>query len=449
MQPFPLNEEQRSVAWRRFEAFALLNGFSFAILGESILVLYALKAGVSEPATAVMGSFLFLTMPFMLVGKQLMKRIGAARTQGMGWLFRNGFGLVMAAAPLASWAGQPGLVAPIFLFGALGFYACRGVGMVGFRPLIGEVTREGERGRFMGRFGMRINISYLSALLLLAAIMQWQPSLGAFQVLLVVACVAGIGSAGFMLAMPEGPGPAQSAATPLVTSMKSIAGSPRLRRMVAAQMAGWAMVAMIIPISAVALKRGYNVSEAKASLFVFVQISGSLLASYAGGILSGRTGPRPMVGVGALGLLAVAVLWAVTPQSFLPLYTFLVFLVLGMGKAWLDLGTLHYFMNATDEKDRVDVGIAVMVLGGAAAGVVGAVVSGGVLKILKTMALTPVVMYRTYFAAAAVCSLPLFWTTLRLQPLGDWKVRSMLALLASPRNLYTQLQTSRRRERGE
>lgn len=165
MQPFPLNEEQRSVAWRRFEAFALLNGFSFAILGESILVLYALKAGVSEPATAVMGSFLFLTTPFMLVGKQLMKRIGAARTQGMGWLLRNGFGLVMAVAPLASWAGQPGLVAPIFLFGAFGFYACRGVGMVGFRPLVGELTCEGERGRFMGRFGMRINISYLSALL--------------------------------------------------------------------------------------------------------------------------------------------------------------------------------------------------------------------------------------------------------------------------------------------
>lgn len=439
---------ERQKAWRRIFGFGLLNGFSFAILGENILVLYALKAGVSEPMTAVMGSFLFLSMPFMLIGKHLMRRIGAARTQGTGWLLRNGFGLLMAGAPFAALVDAEALVPVLILIGGFGFYACRSMGAIGFRPLIGEVTGDRDRGRFMGRFGLSVNVSYLAALVLFAVTMRFRSDLIAFQWLICLGSVAGLASAGFLMAVPEGPGPARSAAEPLANTLRQVRESSLLRRMVLAQMSAWAAVALILPVSMVAMRRGYGVSEFNAILFVFVQIGGGLIVSLAGTVLADRIGPRPIAGIGAFGMLAAALLWTAAPERFMPVFPAVIFLVLGLSKGGIDLGFTHYIVSGTQEKNRVGIGMLVMVLGGASAGFMGAVVSGGTLKILQSLGLAPFQVYRVYFTVASLFVLPLLWMVLRLQPLGDWKIRSVLGLLVSPRDLLTLIVLSKLERAG-
>ncbi len=443
MRNQPLTALERAKAWRRIFGFGLLNGFSFAILGENILVLYALKAGVSEPMTAVLGSFLFLTMPFMLIGRQLMRRMGAARTQGIGWLFRNTFGLMMAGAPLAALAGAEVLTPILVLVGGFGFYACRSMGAIGFRPLIGEVTRPRNRGRFMGRFGLSVNLSYLAALVLFAVIMRMRSDLIAFQWLIFVGSVAGLASAGFLMAVPEGPGPARSAAEPLSNTLQQVWRSVRLRRMVLAQMGAWATIGLVLPVSMMAVRRGYGVSEFNAILFVFVQIGGGLAVSLAGTVLSDRIGPRPIVGIGGVGMLCAALLWTVAPGALGIVYPAFIFLVLGLAKGGIDLGLTHYIVSATEEKDRVGISMLTMVLGGASAGFFGAVVSGGTLRILQNFELSPLQTYRVYFLVAGVFVLPLLWIILRLKPLGDWKIRSVLGLLVSPRDLFTLIVLSK------
>ncbi len=443
MRNQPLTALERGKAWRRIFGFGLLNGFSFAILGENILVLYALKAGVSEPMTAVLGSFLFLTMPFMLIGRQLMRRIGAARTQGIGWLCRNTFGLLMAGAPLAASLGAQALVPILVLVGGFGFYACRSMGAIGFRPLIGEVTRARNRGQFMGRFGLSVNLSYLAALVLFATTMRLRSDLIAFQWLIFVGSVAGLVSAGFLMAVPEGPGPARSASEPLRNTLRQVWQSVRLRRMVLAQMSAWATIGLVLPVSMMAVRRGYEVSEFNAILFVFVQIGGGLVVSLVGTVLSDRIGPRPIVGIGGVGMLCAALLWTVAPASFAAAYPGFIFLVLGLAKGGIDLGLTHYIVSATEEKDRVGIGMLTMVLGGASAGFFGAVVSGGTLRILQNFELLQLQIYRIYFLVASVFVLPLLWIILRLKPLGDWKIRSVLGLLVSPRDLFTLIVLSK------
>lgn len=438
-----LTASERKKAWRRIEGFGLLNGFSFAILGENILVLYALKAGVSEPMAAVLGTFLFLSMPFMLIGKQLLKRVGAARTQGTGWLVRNGFGMLMAAAPFATVLGAAALTPVLIVVGAFGFYASRSMGAIGFRPLIGEVTNDRDRGRLMGRFGLTVNVSYMVALIAFALTMRWRDDVAAFQGLIFAGSLAGLASAGFLMSVPEGPGPAKSAAQPLRDSLRQVFRSSLLKRMLLGQMSCWGAVALVLPVSIVALKRGYGISEFHAILFVLIQIAGGLLVSLAGAVLTDRIGPRPVVGLGAFGMLASALLWTAAPVAFVVFYPLCIFLLLGVSKGAIDLGLTHYIISATDEKDRVGVGMIVMVVGGATAGFVGAVVSGGTLRLLQGAGLSGMRLYQLYFTVASLAVLPMLWLVLRLSPLGDWKIRSVLGLLVSPRDLFTLLVLSK------
>lgn len=82
--------------------FYALNGISIVFLMENILILYAIANAVSDPLIAVLSSFVHLTMPFMIVGKHLVSKIGGARTWALGWFLRYVFASFLIVAPMAA-----------------------------------------------------------------------------------------------------------------------------------------------------------------------------------------------------------------------------------------------------------------------------------------------------------------------------------------------------------
>lgn len=432
-----LSYTERGRGWRRFMVFAMFNGFSFSLLGDNVLVLYALKAGVSVPMTAALGSFVYLAMPFLLFGKWIMCRFGASKTLSTAWIVRNMFGLLMAAAPLAViFSDGPQWTRWLIIGGALGFYACRAIGVVAFQPLMGEITRANDRGRFLGGIGMCTNGAILAAMALFAAVIHLVPRLPAFQGLVVLGCVAGLVSAFIIITVPETDEPKRSANVPLLKSLKIMWNEPILRKMLYGNVAILSLTTLVVPVSTMALKRGYDVSEFTAVAFVFVQILGGLFISYVCGVIGDRIGPRPVVVISGVGLLVCALLWIVAPPVFFLVHVLALFIFLGFAKAAVQLEITHYFLAATKEEHRVGVGMLTQIISGACAGLAGSVVAGTLLKTLELWRFDPLTIYRLYFLIIGVIGLPLLWAVVRMEPVRDWKIRSVLGLLISPRDLY-------------
>ncbi len=413
-----ISDTARKGAWQRFNIFAILNGFSFGLLADNVLVLFALNAGVAPWLSGVLVSFMFVSMPFMIPGKYLMARYGAAKTHGIAWALRNLCALCMGLTPFLYTLGANSFTVTVFItLFAFGFYAFRAAGITAHRPLIGEITEADDRGRFLGGFGVRFNASYLCAIALFALIMRIQPSLGIFQLLIVIGCIFGLISAAVISSIPETDGPRTSASQPMKHSLVQLWHTRRQRRLLFAQMAGRASFAMTIPFSMVALKHLYKVSDFNALLFVLVQTAASLGGAMLLGRIIDRTGPRPLLMVFGGGFLCIALLWTITPSGFVVAFTGLIFFLGGLCKSGMNLGLNHYFLDATSRDDRVVAGMLVQVTGGASAGLAGSLVSGGLLKALNTYIESPLQQYRIYFGVIAVCILLFLWLLSRIEPI--------------------------------
>ena len=431
-----LSPSDRQIGWHRYMIFSVLNGFSFGLLAENVLVLFALKAGVPEYIAGVLPAFMFLGMPFMLAGKMIIKRAGAAKTIATGWGTRNTSALLMAMAPFLYIFGAGNAVVFTIVACAFGFYSARAVGVVAFRPLVGEITTEADRGKFLGAMGMRFNGSYVLALALLALVMKISPSLAVFQILIATGCFAGLASAWVVAKVPETTTPQESAQEPIIGSVINFWKNRRLRKLLFAQGAGWALFAMVVPFSLVALKAGYGVSDFEAILFILVQVTGSMVIAMIFGLLADKTGPRPLLILYGSGFLLIALMWIVIPTSFLLFSAVIIFFLGGACKAGTFQGLNHYFLRSTSGGERVMAGMIVQMLGGASAGFAGCIISGGLLKILGGMEWEPLQIYRLYFAVIAVIALPLIWCLFRLEPIRDWEVKDVLSLIASPRDWW-------------
>jgi hypothetical protein len=147
--------------------FYALNGISIVFLMENILILYAIANGVSDPLIAVLSSFVHLTMPFMIVGKHLVSKIGGARTWALGWFLRYVFASFLIAAPMVAPYVPQAVVSAIILVAAFGFALFRSMGVVATSPLEGEVTTPENRGAFLAGNHLRVTTTQIIAMLVI------------------------------------------------------------------------------------------------------------------------------------------------------------------------------------------------------------------------------------------------------------------------------------------
>ena len=150
----PLSAEERRASLRRIALFSLVNGVSYVCVGETIMVLAAVRLGwlgCPDAVTAAIGTMLYVGFALLPLGRFLAARWGAARSSAGAWVARNGFALLIAAALV--WArGRPTLASAMVLVGAFGFYGCRAAAVVLQGPLYGEAATAEGRSRALGLF---------------------------------------------------------------------------------------------------------------------------------------------------------------------------------------------------------------------------------------------------------------------------------------------------------
>jgi HEAT repeat protein len=427
-----LTTADRALGQRLLLRFFSLNGITVACLMDGVLILYAIRSGMSDALVAVLASFIQMTMPFMPIGYAMVRSFGLARTWAVCWTLRSMFAMTIVLSPwLVSRIG-PTAGTGVILFGAFGFALFKAIGMVTVTPLIGEITTERERGRFMSDVFFRDHASYLVAAAAATLVIGLVHSIRIYQVVIVTGCVAGVFAARIVARVPETTGPRVSAAAPILDSLRVVGSHSDYRRMIGAWAAAFAGVALVLPVAFITVKNGYARPDSVALFLGLLVIVGGIGAARLGNVVSDHSGPRPLLLLYAILLLVTAVFWAAAPTGFSPYLVGLIFLISGAAKGGVIIETGHVLLRVTTQQDRVGVSLLTRMIAGGTAGFAGSVIAGTMLTVLADIGLTGLELYRWYFRAIIPFLLLFSLVVYRLPPVSGWRLNRLLRTLLRP-----------------
>ena len=148
--PGPLNREQRLKTQKNYCRFNLINGAAYMCLGETIIVLFAIKLNAPNGMVAALSACIYFAFFMLPVGKIVAGKVGAARSQAVFWTIRNFVAVGVAASSLTAYFGFQTLALVQIFIGACLFYGLRAAGVVMSQPFIGDMATEKERPQLVG-----------------------------------------------------------------------------------------------------------------------------------------------------------------------------------------------------------------------------------------------------------------------------------------------------------
>ena len=426
-----LTLEQRLRSQRNINAFNAINGFSYMCVGETIMILLALKLGFSDVVTAVLGGMIFFGFLLLPLGKVVSARIGGARGQAVFWVVRNVAALVVASAALWHRLGLASLALACLVGGSFLFYGFRAAGVVMSQPLLGDISTEDERPRFIAINGALFYAACFVSLVAISVVLKFTESLLAIALIIVAGSALGITSSTFLRRVDETSAIRDSARRPVAREMVAGIRDRSLRRLLLGSFVNNLSLVMLLPVTVLFVKKGYGVSDTGALLFSLLQFGASAGMSVAVVRVSSRIGPRQTL-VGAYGaMLATAALWSIAPETSgvaIP-FAALLFALSGSIRVTAENSVTHYFLQTVPAERRVPASMLMNMATGVGAGAIGMLLSGWLLHRLGQGIESPtpgaemIPLYRRYFAIAFALLLPGLALLLRMEPLPMEKRR--------------------------
>lgn len=442
-----LGTDHRAVARARILRFFAVNGVAVTFVMDNILLLWALQNGLSAPQVAVLSSFIFLSMPFMFLGRQLSVRVGLVKAWSLCWGLRYIFVIVMIPLPWLREGAWEGAIPHLLLLCAFALFSLRSVGMVNTVPLIGAITDPSNVGSFHAASHLRFNLLHALTLVIVNLVLGWRDSIGVYQLFLLAGAAAGFTSVALLARVPEPPDQHPAKQQSLRTTWRKLAGHTPLRRLIWTWSGSTSLIALTAPIGLLAVKNGYALSDQVALTFIIVEVGGAIIAAWLVSMAADHTGPRPLLIVGLALLLGPALYWALAPVT--PWWPGLVgaFGLTGAAKSILLLALSHYLLASSEREARLDLGIMMQMTSGLASGLAGIVVAAGLLRLLTAGFGEGLPLYQAYFRIILVGgSTIMIATAIGLPRLKDWAVRDVIGLLFSLNDIRALLTLNRMRE---
>ncbi len=419
----PLPEESRRKSQRNYYIFSTFNGFAYMCVGESVLILLTIKIGFPDFFVSIIGAMQYFGYLMLPLGRVVCARRGAAHTQSFFWVTRNLSAMLVAVAALmAACLGwwHAGII--LFLGGAFLFYGLRAAGAVMSQPLVGSFTTEHDRGQVISLSNGIFYITCSLALLTISLLLSFSSSIWALTSVMIGGSCLGIFSSGFLRNIDESVVLRNSARKPLLPEMIAALESNTLRRQIATSFMSNLAIILLIPISMLALKRSYGVSDTQALLFALIQFGSAAMVSLGIARLAEIIGPRKMLLFSYCATLLVPLFWQFAGEEVNFALMAFVFALAGGGLISMFNANTHYFLQSTPEKGRVAGAILMQTVSAAGAGVAGMFLSGFLVRLcVSPEDPRPLAGFRCYFLLALLILLPGYWLIGRLKPLPKEK----------------------------
>lgn len=418
----PLTDEQRRVSQLNYNLFNIVNGASYMCLGETVIILFAVKLHAPNVIVAVIGSMLFLGFLLLPLGVVRTAQVGAARSQADFWVCRNVAALLVAVSALIQPLSQY-LAWGLLLLGSFLFYGFRAAGVVMSQPLIGDITNNMDRARLIARSTGLFYVSGLVAMVTISLVLGHYDSLWVLVGIIVAGACCGVTASTFVRKIDETSAIRRSAQAPLFPQLKTAFFDSTLRRQICAGFMVNLAIIMMAPIAILTMKRGYGVSDTQAILFSIVQFASSIAATQISGKITEKIGPRKVAIYSYMLIFPICLFWLFAPAAVSSVWMWglfaLPFILIGAMMVSAQNAMVHYFLMAVPKERQVASSMFISVVTGAAAGVTGMFVAGGLLKLAERFLGSGLPMYRAYFVAAGVLFLAGLTQVVRLVPVID------------------------------
>ena len=375
-----LNDSDRRISKHNYIIFNAVNGFSYMCLGETLILLFAVKLGCPDTVAAILGSMIYLGFLLLPLGKMMTARNGAAGSQANFWVLRNIAALIVAAAAPAAIYINTFAASVLLVSGAFLFYGFRAAGVVMCQPLIGEFCPQEEQGSFIFRSWCWFYSCGLAALLLISFVLKINQSIWVLTAVIITGTTAGLISSGFIRRIRESGEIMAFAQKPLGDAIKQTLSNRDVIRQMLAGMSCNTVTVMTVPISMLALKRGFPVSDSGALLFSLIQFGSSVALCLLLGKVADRFGGKKETMTGYIGLYLIPVFWLLVPGEFRWYLLTLPFLFCPLGTVVTVVGLQQYFLKTIPKSRQIAASMVISVATGVISGGLGSILSAGMLK---------------------------------------------------------------------
>lgn len=430
----PLTLAERGRGRKLYYSYAFFNALSYPALAEAIIILILLRLGGDAVWVGGVSAMAYATLPFMLLGYRMVRRMGVARNAGLFWTLRSlCAGFLIAAPWAAQWlGGQAGLW--FVLLGTLGFFTARAAGMISFTGIVTELTTERDKGDLIANSFKLFQVGGLMMTLMIALLLSERAELVRYQAFFAVGMFTGLAAAVSLWHIPESGQFRRSPPFDLRRELVWLLGTGG-RRWFFAMMAVIPMTQGVIRMFLLlAAKQGYGLSDQQTLLFVVVGMLGGIAASYTYGLFLDKLGSRPLLVLTGILDIGTVLMIVLLPGELS--YTFLSVIFFLNGHVQVAFSALiqHYFISITDREHQLTQGIVTQAVGG---------VTGGAALYLAGIALQavgsslgegagPLLAFRWFFGGMLVLVILRGVILYRIPVLRSHGIRDSLNALLSP-----------------
>ncbi len=420
-----LTVEQRMRSQRNLNYFNAVNGLAYMCVGETIMILLAIKLGFPDYVVAILSGMMFFGFLLLPLGKTVTAIVGGAKCQAFFWISRNIAALAVASASIWILLGMRTVAIFFMVVGAFLFYGFRAAGVVMVQPLMGDIATEDERARFIATNGGLFYAACFVSLVVISILLKISDSVLVLSLIIVAGSILGMTSSRFLYRIDETKSIIESARKPIAHEMVEAFRTSALRRLLFSSFVSNLAMILLFPVSILVLKKGYGFSDTGALLFSLLQFASCAVMSFLSRRISEKIGPRRTMIMAYITMLAVVELWVFIPSSgwlIIPLCAFL-FIMGGASRIGIENSVVHYFLQTIPAERRVASSMLLNMTTGVCAGVVGMVVSGSILYVLGkttgTLRLGPEMLsvYKKYYFFVFIILLPGLIFLTRLDPL--------------------------------
>lgn len=414
--PGPLNREQRLKTQKNYCRFNLINGASYMCLGETIIVLFAIKLNAPNGMVAALSACIYFAFIMLPLGKYVAGKVGAARSQAVFWTIRNFVAVAVAASALTAHLGYPTLALVQIFVGACLFYGLRAAGVVMSQPFIGDMAVENERPKLLGNSNALFYVGSVFSLLMIWGILSWNESIPVITCIIVWGALLGWTSTYFIRQMDESPAMIKAARRPLMNEFKKVWQIKEIRILLPAMFTVTLSLMMLGAVSMLCVKRGLGVSDRAALYFSLIQFLSCCGISYLSGKVMRKFGARKSLFASFGVMLSVGVLWLLSPLQMNYVYVTLIFILAGGAHVTSINATTAYYLQITPEPLRVAASMLTSVVTSVLAGVAGMLLSSTAFKIIDARLIEwlPINRFKVYFGFALILLLALSFLVWRL-----------------------------------
>ncbi|MFW6288387.1 MAG: MFS transporter, partial [Spirochaetota bacterium] len=418
--------------------FSIFNVISFSFLAGNIIVLYALRLGANSVLVGLIAASYQITFVFSLIGRRMIKRVGAVRLFGYFWLIRYLLMLPVIATALPGIREHTGLVLAIVTVCAFGFNISKGIGITATKPIVGEIPPQRERGAFLSNQHLITNLGAVATGTVMAIVLGQDAPLWRYAILLSVGVLAGVGAAYFILQLPEPREAEAGFGARFGPGFRAAFAPGPFRGLNAVNVFVVFVISMVHAFLIVYFKRVYGYADGAIVFFTVAgSLGGAVMATITRGVID-RVGAKPLLFAFSLLLVLVLVPLLLSPELsglWSAVFPALVFFFFVMSQFGIMNAADNYFFSVTEAEHRLDLGI-VFGLGSGIAGASGSFLGGLLLSGLEQAFPGSLESaFAVYFMIAGALMLVPLVRIRSLPDLEAYSIPDALGMLFSPRDI--------------